>query len=180
VGRRTNRRRSNERYERKINHRQWFTNLVGQSFNPLDSTDAQLVSLPSMTLKSDDCTVLRTRGQIDVAVQHPSDSTLVRCVLGMIVMPAKYANEVSNLPNPLEQNDSDDWFVWQSAEWMDVVVIGGTTSLLYSLKVDSKAMRKMEADEVVKPVIGIQAPLAAFGSDDRVYFVGVNRVLVGY
>lgn len=176
MGRRRRSYRREENYERKIEHREWFTELVGTNYDPANNQDVQLLALPNMTLKSDDCTVLRTRGYVNVDGQALGQANLLRLVLGMTTLPAKYADEISNLPNPLTQDDSDDWFVWQPA----VIEASTSNTQIYRFEVDSKAMRKMESDTVVKPIIGIQSPLAAFGSDDRISIVGVMRVLVGY
>lgn len=131
-----------------------------------------------MTLKDDDCTVLRTRGQISCIFAGASDERQqLRLVLGFQVLPAKFASATAdNLPNPLVQDDTDDWFVWQPARIVD----SGASFIEYSFDVDSKAMRKMEAASVVVPVLGIQSPVRAFGAGDSIVAVGALRVLVGY
>ena len=181
MGRR--RRRTAERHERVIEHRQWFTEQVGDSFNPADNSNEQLFTLDSMTLKSDDCTILRTRGKVHVYVDHLSDASQpIQMVLGACVLPAKYAGETSNLPNPLKQNESDDWFLWVPASIVHVqaVTSGSGVVAIYEFDIDSKAMRKMQAVDVVKPIVGVASDPTAFGSDDRIFIGGVFRILVGY
>lgn len=163
-----------QHYEKKIEHREWYTEMFGTAFDPASNRDVQLLAFPAMTLKSDDCTILRTRGEIGVLGLALTAADILRLVLGMIVLPAKYAAETSTLPNPLIQTDSDDWFVWQPAT---PVRVG---NLEYRFEIDSKAMRKMESDSVVVPIMGIQSPLGAFDSNDRINFVGTVRILVGY
>lgn len=177
MGRR-NRGRYERRYERKIEHREWFLSSPASGFDPAQNTNVQLLALPNQALKSDDCTILRTRGHLacqGTGLGNPP--LMLRLALGMIVLPAKYASETSTLPNPLTATDSDDWFVWMAGA---LILEAASATPLYEFQIDSKAMRKMESDSVVKPIVGIQSPITAFGSDDRLSFVGTIRFLVGY
>lgn len=170
---RTHRRRRTSGYERKIDHREWFTSQISQQIDPSDNNELQgHVFAPAMSLRSDDCTILRTRGCIDVFGAGLPANSPIRLVFGMLVLPAKFAAVTSALPSPLIGTDSDDWFVWLHARHV--------TTGSWDFMIDSKAMRKVQADEVAVQVLAFQSPVTAFASGSRLNVSGVVRVLVGY
>lgn len=134
-------------------------------------------------LKGDDQTILRTRGYIVPSV-NGADAD-INCVLGGIVLPNKTAANASasDLPNPLVDGDTTDWFVWMP--FLVTAELGGTNNVeevtiaaSYPLEVDSKAKRIMEASESVVWILGGN-PESAISSKSLV--VNYNlRTLVGY
>lgn len=179
--------RSRGRYERKIEHRQWFTSSFsgepGLTLKAGSDTD-NILKLGIDPLKGDDQTILRTRGYF--CFYNVSANTSINCVLGGIVLPNKTANNasVSDLPNPLLDADSTDWFVWQpfpitpqlGASASDDAEAAVISNL--QMPIDSKAKRIMEAAESVVWVVGFH-PGAAI-SNKEFEFLGLVRTLVGY
>ena len=136
-------------------------------------------------LKGDDQTILRTRGYVIPSTNHAA--TDIQACLGMIVLPNRIATEASNseLPNPLVDSDTTDWFVWQpflipasldqsSSDDEDPVILAAS----FPLEVDSKAKRLMEASESVVCVVGFN-PFAAVSSQTITFNFNL-RTLVGY
>lgn len=179
--------RSNRGGERRIEHRQWFTTSgfsdSTHTFKGGADTD-NVVKIAVDPLKGDDQTILRTRGIITPFFSAFEQQT--NAALGGIVLPNKTAqnSSVSELPNPLLDEDTTDWFVWHpitvpydisntgTDEDDDEVMAGD------QVMVDSKAKRIMEASESVVWVLGL-APQAAVTSK-RIAFQYLLRTLVGY
>lgn len=180
------RRSSRRMHERKITHRQWYTTsgITNITLNLAQGTGNQNVSkLFVDPLKGDDQTILRTRGF--VVPQMAQISTDLVCVLGGIVLPNRVANDasISELPNPLVDADTTDWFVWQPF-LKPYSSTGGTEdqrveqASAIPLEVDSKAKRIMEASESVVWIIGYNAATNVTSDAFRVAYC--LRTLVGY
>jgi len=185
--RRYERRRSSG-YERKINHRQWFTSSTFNSFtitlkNGADTDNVARVAVDP--LKGDDATILRTRGLVSIQASTLGADTIA--VLGGIVLPNKTANNASasELPNPLVDEDTTDWFVWHP------FMIPGTLSdsgaetpadaaaiQTLEMPIDSKAKRIMEASESVVWLMGFN-PNGAVSAKTVTTSV-LTRTLVGF
>ena len=182
---------NSRRYERKIQHRQWFTNAgfggtATVTLKAGNDTD-NLIKIFVDPLKGDDQTVLRTRGFVnfsDLQAGEPMNG-----VFGMTVLPNKTAENgtASDLPNPLVDADTTDWFVWQpisvpnvdtssSSTEQDIVVAELSPPML--LEIDSKAKRIIEAAESVVGILGL-GPKAAISSKE-IEFQYLIRTLVGY
>lgn len=188
MGRRRMRRRST-RHERKIEHRQWFTNA---GFTGADNVTLKagndtdnLLKVFVDPLKGDDQTILRTRGY--VAVDFGNPGVPVNAVLGMTVLPDKTAENASesDLPNPMVDADSNDWFVWQPFLFPKVNTTdsSGNDDVLaelapHNLVIDSKAKRILQANESVVAILGL-GPEAAINSKS-LHFAYSVRTLVGY
>jgi hypothetical protein len=182
---------SRRRYERKIEHRQWFTSSEADKLATVTvkagaDTD-NVIKLAVDPLKGDDQTILRTRGFFhftQTAIAKPGVA-----VLGGIVLPNKMAADASaaELPNPLLDSDTTDWFVWQPTIIPADVAASGTVTeqdaveaavIEWSSEVDSKAKRIMEAAESVVWILGMNAAQAE--SNKAVSYSYVLRTLVGY
>jgi len=188
----TYRRRSSRRTrgERKIEHRQWYTDSGFHTGNVTLKAGADtdnVVKLAVQALKGDDQTILRTRGIFVPYFQNLG--TEVIAVLGGIVLPNKIAANAtaSDLPNPLVDADTTDWFVWMPVYVpTDLGVSGGgtddQTDASYSggqdFTVDSKAKRIMEASESVVWLMGFNAAAAVSAKPISVAYT--TRALVGY
>ena len=184
---RMRRRRSHGRYERKIEHRQWFTTSGFSDGSHTWSAGANtdnVVKVAVDPLKGDDQTILRTRGLITPYFSAFEQQT--NAVLGAIVLPNKTAQNAANaeLPHPLVDADTTDWFVWHpitvpyditntGADEDDDELMAGTQVI-----VDSKAKRLMEASESVVWILGLE-PQAAV-TNKRIAFQYLLRTLVGY
>jgi len=187
MGRRRRRSYSPRRHERKIEHRQWFTNSgVNQETislaNGLGTNNLVKVSVDA--LKGDDQTILRTRGYVIVDTTTFASSAVA--VLGGIVLPNKTAQQASNteLPNPLVDADTTDWFVWQPFQIPATVADTGSESapeasaFSVNMQIDSKAKRIMEASESVVWIVGFNASSAESNKDIAMSYC--LRTLVGY
>jgi len=183
---RQRRMRRNRRYERKIEHRQWFTNsghFEGNiTFKNGADTD-NVVKVMVDPLKGDDQTILRTRGYVVPSVNGANAD--IQMVLGAIVLPNKTAENASasDLPNPLVDSDSTDWFVWMP--FLVTAELGGTNNVeevtmasALNLEIDSKAKRIMEASDSVVWILGGN-PEAAVSAKSLVVNYCI-RTLVGY
>lgn len=181
--------RSNRRYERKIEHRQWFTisGRESQSWTTKAGADTDnVIKLATSQLKGDDQTILRTRGFFECTFNDFGDSFVG--VLGGIVLPNKTAANASTdeLPNPLVDGDTTDWFVWQPfyvTEDLGKTSGGDSGEVIeasqdLSVMIDSKAKRIMEASESVVWVVGLNTATAV--SAKTLTFSYIVRTLVGY
>jgi len=176
--------------ERKIEHRQWFTNsgIESQNWTLKAGADTDnVIKLIQDPLKGDDCTILRTRGFI-LPVFSAADVEIVGA-LGAMVLPNKVAENAStsDLPNPLVDADSTDWFVWQPFSIPQDIGQGGadpgdeTAAALASsimLEIDSKGKRIMEASESAVWILGLNAESAV--TTKNIKFSYVIRTLVGF
>lgn len=176
--------------ERKIQHRQWFTssgveNKTGVNLKAGADTD-NVIKIAVDALKGDDCTILRTRGFINVFGTNFAVDTIG--ALGGIVLPNKTANNAStsDLPNPLVDADSTDWFVWTPIGFQGSLADSGDATpedqqlsvLQIANNIDSKAKRIMEASDSVVWILGLN-PQAAVTSK-ALDFMYCIRTLVGY
>jgi len=172
---------------RKLEHRQWFTTTGRFDANVTLAAGADsdnVIKFAVDALKGDDQTVLRTRGI--VYIEGAAFTASVMAVLGGIVLPNKVAQDVSNsdLPNPLVDADTTDWFVWQPfaipPSLSDSGSETGAESMAAPLNmpVDSKAKRIIEASESVVWCMGFNAPGAQSAKNVKIGYV--LRCLVGY
>lgn len=186
--RRSSRRRYDQRTSRKIEHRQWFTTTEIQTstvtFKQGSDTD-NVVKLAVDNLKGDDQTILRTRGQIAISTSTLGADTMF--VLGGIVLPNKTAANAgtTDLPSPLVDSDTTDWFVWHPFMVEGNVADSGSETpedavlrQTMMLDVDSKAKRIMEASESVVWILG-GSPENAISSKTFKSMLNI-RTLVGY
>jgi len=187
MGRRRTRSRS-QRYERKIEYRQGFTSSGFHSASltlKAGADTANVVKITTDQLKGDDQTILRTRGIVAVATSALGADTV--CVLGGIVLPNKTAANASadELPSPLVDADTTDWFVWHPfmipasvADSGDETPSDALISEPNQMHVDSKAKRIMEASESVVWLLGMNPAAAVSG---KAVSIAYNlRTLVGY
>jgi len=176
------------RRERSIEHRQWFTNsgIASETVTLKAGADTDNVAKIAVDpLKGDDQTILRTRGFVNISTSALGSDTIA--VLGGIVLPDKTANNAStsDLPNPLVDGDTTDWFVWHPFMIPSSIGDSGTetpedaaTLTVNYLPVDSKAKRIMEASESVVWLLGMNAEQAV--SSKSFQFNYCLRTLVGY
>lgn len=180
--------RRSTRYERKIEHRQWFTSsgFAEQTVTLKAGADTDnVVKIAVDQLKGDDQTILRTRGIVAVATSALGSDTIA--VLGGIVLPNKTASNASTdeLPSPLVDADTTDWFVWHPfmipssiADSGDETPADAVITEPNQMHVDSKAKRIMEASESVVWLLGLNPKAAVSGKQ---FNVAYNlRTLVGY
>jgi hypothetical protein len=146
-----------------------------------------VVKITTDQLKGDDQTILRTRGTITIA--NTALGTDAVGALGAIVLPNKTAAQAgsSEIPNPLVDADTTDWFVWQplivEASLTDTGAETGeeasaAAANVMNFHIDSKAKRIMEAAESVVWCLGLN-PVSAVSSK-QFRFGYVFRTLVGY
>ena len=183
---RMHRRSQRRRYERKIEHRQWFTNVGFHSSSITTSgTGSQIVKVFVDPLRGDDQTILRTRGIVAVNLSSLGQDAIG--VMAATVLPNKTANNASfsELPNPFVDEDTTNWFVWHPFTIGRTLADSGSASSseesfvpVNSMHIDSKAKRIMEASESVVWILGV-SPQAAVSN--KGFTVGYTiRSLVGY
>lgn len=176
------------RHERKIQHRQWFSTSGFANGNLTLQTGANTGNVFKVAvdqLKGDDQTILRTRGLVSVSSSALANDTIA--VLGGIVLPNKTAANASTseLPNPLLDDDSTDWFVWHPFMIPGSVADTGDTTpadtaflIANDMPIDSKAKRILEASESVVWILGFNPKGAV---SNKAISVAYNlRTLVGY
>ena len=168
---------------RKLQHREWYPFVFTPQLDPANNANPQVFFIGTTDLKSDDCTILRTRGAGSVAfdmVNPTASAYRPAFTLGALTIPSKYKADRSNMPNPLSATDSDDWFLWQPFPGMPMnPTVVSNEGGAQMIEIDSKAKRKLQADESVLFVLGLDAGVG-WGSDDRIA-VSLNfRILVGY
>lgn len=181
-------RRSRRTYERKIEHRQWYTESGVKTETVTLKAGADTDNVVKITvdpLKGDDQTILRTRGFVNVQTSALGQDTIA--VLGGLVLPNKTAENASSadLPNPLVDADTTDWFVWHPFMIPSSIADSGSETpedaaalTNNMLAVDSKAKRIMEASESVVWILGMNPPQAVSGKSFQ--FAYCLRTLVGY
>jgi len=173
---------------RKLEHRQWFTSsgFASETVSLKAGADtSNVVKITTDQLKGDDQTILRTRGLVAVATSALGADTIA--VLGGIVLPNKTAANASadELPSPLVDADTTDWFVWHPfvipssiADSGDETPSDAVLTEPNYMHVDSKAKRILEASESVVWLLGLN-PQAVVSS--KTFRIAYNlRTLVGY
>lgn len=173
------RRRYNSHYSgKKLNHREWYTQVHSAKWDVPQDTNTHLQKVYFDQLKGDDCTILRTRGVINVDFVSPTKG--FSAAFGALTLPNRYAAEASNLPNPFTATDTDDWFVWSPIIFTEVgAAQAGSSAYRGIIPVDSKAKRKLAADEGVLGVIGFHFNVAP-GASAECNANALLRTLVGY
>lgn len=173
---------------KKLEHRQWFSNswfsnVTTTLKNGADTDNVVLIGYDP--LKGDDQTILRTRGLVNIVASTLGADVLA--VLGGIVLPNKVVNNASpsELPNPLVDTDSTNWFVWHPFMIPGTLADSGTetpsdaaTVQTFEMPVDSKAKRIMEASESVAWILGMNSNGAV--SSKTFTMSSIIRTLVGY
>lgn len=190
MGRRRRMRRT-MRHERKINHRQWYADVGNFDVQNLSLsegvTHANMVKVKVQALRGEDCTILRSRGVF--ATGFASGGVELAAVLGATVLPNRTANQasVSDLPNPMIDAESNDWFVWypfvipenvDNAGAATADVVEAVAMSQNNVPIDSKAKRILEANESVVWVCAFSPQSAV--SDFDASFTYALRTLVGY
>ena len=107
-------------------------------------------------------TVVRTRGEVAVIpASAAADVNIVGAYGLAVVLTAAFTAGVASIPTPWNEPSWDGWFVWRSFN-ASLQFIDGTGAFMWGIRqeVDSKAMRKVTADETIVFVAESQA--AAF------------------
>lgn len=167
----------------RLQHKEWFPFIFTPELDPAANANPQVFFIGTTDLKNDDCTILRTRGAGSVVLENvnPTAGALRPAfTLGALTIPSKYKSDRTNMPNPLSGTDSDDWFLWQPFPGMPTIPSQTESySGAVMIDIDSKAKRKLQADESVLFVLGVDSGVG-WGADDRLE-VSLNfRILVGY
>ena len=118
------------------------------------TTSTQNVYPTAQTLLFDNLTVVRVRGEVTayITVAGGAANEGFRCAFGMCVVSENAAGiGVTAVPGPLTDIAWDGWFVY---ELFDIVIT--SSALIPSapeqevrIKIDSKAMRKLHATDVI-------------------------------
>jgi len=104
-------------------------------------------------------TVIRTRGAVSVRPTDPSVNAACVGAFGVGIVSAEaLAIGVSAIPGPFSSADWGGWLVWRSfAFHWDVTTDVGRAITSLALEIDSKAMRKVDANSALVVVVESQA-----------------------
>ena len=103
-------------------------------------------------------TVVRTRGQISAFSSTRSADTEVVGAFGIcIVTDEAFAAGAASIPGPWTNSGSDRWFVWEPIGYLFEVTTDVGRLVFPSREFDSKAMRKVGANETVVVMYESQA-----------------------
>ncbi len=149
------------------------------SATPLIATlvsEAGLENVPNPTL-------MRTRGAVTVSLNQGNViNEAFSVAVGIAVIGARaFAAGTASVPLPLTDSGNDKWLWWGHATINSGIVGSGTVdSSLYCpcvrLDVDSKAMRKIQADEVIMIAFEVDDLVAAAARQIDVSF-GLRMLL---
>ncbi len=103
-------------------------------------------------------TIVRTRGMMSYIPTDPSLNGRLAGAIGMGVVSAEaLAIGVTALPGPFSNADWGGWFVWRSfAGVWDVTTDIGRAITSFTMEIDSKAMRKVDANSALVVVVESQ------------------------
>jgi len=104
----------------------------------------------SLTL-AEKATVVRVRGQVSVQPQAVTADLNIVGAIGMGVVTEEAFNAgITAIPEPFSDADWGGWLMWRSFSYaLEVVSEIGTYFPDWDFEVDSKAMRKVDINEVV-------------------------------
>ncbi len=96
-------------------------------------------------------TIVRTRGFVGIVpLSYTADLTVTGAFGVGVVSTQAFAAGIASVPEPFDEADWDGWFVWRSFafeyEFQDST---GSFLSTFGLEVDSKAMRKVSANETM-------------------------------
>ncbi len=105
------------------------------------------IGVPSMA----EPTIVRTRGEVSYRPQALSADIAIVGAYGLaVVSTAAFTAGIASIPTPWTEPSWDGWFVWRSfAMAFEFHDSTGTLRSDVTQEVDSKAMRKITADETV-------------------------------
>ncbi len=111
---------------------------------------------------SDGLTVIRTRGMLELYVQtNVADAGYTGAFgIGIATLSAVVAGAAS-VPTPITEQDWDGWMFWQSFSLKTIDQTAGDLGLnavadMLRIPIDSKAMRKVSADESMYAAIEVE------------------------
>ncbi len=110
----------------------------------------------------EDFTIARTRGILSIGLAaHTADVDAVGAMGIAIVSDQAFAAGAGSIPGPWTDANWDGWFVWQPIAYHFEFVTGaGFDVISQQYEVDSKAMRKVTANETA--VVMVESQAAAF------------------
>ncbi len=108
---------------------------------------------------AEQATIIRNRGQFSVkSTQSAADAEIVGAVGFGIVSAEAFAAGVASIPGPLSQAEWGGWMVWRAFHTAFEFVSGvGVLLASKEWEIDSKAMRKVGANEVLVTIAESQA-----------------------
>ncbi len=95
-------------------------------------------------------TVVRVRGQVSLQVATAADLSIVGAFGMGVVSQEAFNAGVASIPEPFSDGDWGGWFVWRSFSYRwEFSDASGNVAMPWNFEIDSKAMRKIEANEVI-------------------------------
>ena len=97
-------------------------------------------------------TIVRTRGEVSIHLQSYGTDLAIGGAFGVCVVSADaFAAGAVSIPRPFDDADWGGWYVWRS--FSNRLEVGDATGFIFpaalTFQVDSKAMRKVGANEVL-------------------------------
>ena len=177
------RHREHERYEKKIEHRQWVPvtwSFQNNSWSPAGTkVGPASEDILKLQLTPPEGTILRLRGEMAVAFDFQSQSTAdyLNMIVGWFPTFSEIAQVTDALAdvNPLNPESTDFFAVTPVA----CIVATQQAPSIATYEVDSKAMRKFERQSHLCSVVGWSGNLSS-GQTLKVQIAFCGRVLIGY
>ncbi len=149
-----------------------LTTWIGPADQGYQTIGAGASVLISSFAVEEPLTVVRTRGVVSIAPSNFSINSVITGALGVgIVSSEALAIGITAIPGAWDDPEWGGWFVWRSFAWIfDVTTDVGRLNASVEFELDSKAMRKMDANSAIVVVVESQAN--AFQA-----FVGLRQLL---
>ncbi len=149
-----------------------LTTWIGPADQGYQTVGAGASVLISSFAVEEPLTVVRTRGVVSIAPSNFSINSVITGALGVgIVSSEALAIGITAIPGAWDDPEWGGWFVWRSFAWIfDVTTDVGRLNASVEFELDSKAMRKMDANSAIVVVVESQAN--AFQA-----FVGLRQLL---
>jgi len=133
---------------------QWI-GPANQGFQNVAATNTVIIASASF---EEPLTVLRVRGQVSISVATTADLAVIGAFGLGVVSAEAFAAGAASIPGPFDNGDWGGWFVWRSFSYK--LEFGDATGFYFvpwTFEIDSKAMRKVSANEVVVFIAESQA-----------------------
>ncbi len=130
----------------------WFNGIEIEQALGTGGTSVLLTALSSTGLGYRPFTIVRARGYMHIVTDQSAAGESQRAAFGMAVVSEQaHAIGVTAVPTPVTDDESGLWFVY---EWLLTATIAtGIETEGAGMKIDSKAMRKVqEGDQVISVV----------------------------
>ena len=113
-------------------------------------------------------TVVRVRGALQVVPQtFATDQNIIGALGVGIVSDQAFAAGAASIPGPWTNSSWDGWFLWQPVTYFFEVTTDIGRLVFPQFTLDSKAMRKVEANETIVTMFESQGPAVSVSAPTR-------------